>query len=135
MNGSCHCGRVTVRVPARPEDLNACTCPLCTKLGTLRGCFPGGAVEIYGEDLSYLLSDVDQPRLSVDFCGRCGATIDWAPLAGDAPDRMGVNMRLFEPAELVGVEVRYGDRRNDASAEPRRCYRDPTTFDGLGALP
>ena len=66
---------------------------------------------------------------------RCAsnAAAPWSPLAADAPDRMGVNMRLFDPAELKGIEVRYGDRRNHAKVEPRRYYRDPETFDGLGA--
>ena len=133
MNGSCHCGRVTIRVPGRPDYLNACNCTLCTKMGGLWGYFPRSQVAIVGETRSYVRADESEPYLGTHFCGHCGATTHWAPLADDAADRMGVNMRLFEPEELAGIEVRYGDRRSQDAVEPRRYYREPTLFDGLGA--
>ena len=131
MNGSCHCGRVTIRVPAPPDYLNACNCTLCVKNGALWAYYPRGRVEIDGEARAYVRADEAEPYLSTNFCADCGSTTHWAPLAADAPDRMGVNMALFEPAELRGIEVRYGDRRNDYEGE-RRYYRAPTVFDGVG---
>lgn len=134
MNGSCHCGQVTIRVPAEPEYLNACNCTVCTKLGALWGYYSRRQVGIAGETRSYLRSDVEQPNIGFDFCGQCGATTSWSPRGSNEEDRMGVNMRLFDPAELTGIEIRYGDRRNHDTA-PRRYYREPTIFDGAGAQP
>ncbi len=134
MNGSCHCGRVTVRVPGSPDYLNACNCTLCFKKGALWGYFPRSEVEIEGATEAYVRGDEADPYLSTNFCPHCGTTTHWMPLADDAPDRMGVNMRLFEPGDMRGIEVRYGDWRN-SSGELRPYYRAPTIFDGIGAEP
>jgi hypothetical protein len=132
MQGSCHCGAVTIRVPSTPEYLNDCNCTLCWKLGTLWGYFPASQVEFSGAVRTYLRSDMPGAQLSAEFCGSCGATTNWRMVGEDAPDRMGVNMLLFDPADLTGIEVRYGDRRNYGT-NPRHHYRDPTIFDGAGA--
>ena len=124
MQGSCHCGRVTVRLAAWPEFINPCNCSLCMKLGAAWGYYPPAE-----------RADVGRPSIVVHFCGACGATVNWSPAAHLPQDRMGINMRLFEPAALAGVEVRYGDRRSDGDAEPRPYLRPPTIFDGSGAIP
>jgi len=95
--------------------------------------YPKSAVEIGGETTRYVRADMADPHLSFHFCGACGATTNWAALPADAPDRMGVNMRLFDPAELKGVELRFGNRRDHDAVEPRHYYREATTFDGQGA--
>ena len=126
MNGSCHCGRVTIGVPGTPDYLNACNCTLCTKMSGLWGYFPRSRVAIAGDTRAYVRDDIDA-YLATHFCEHCGTTTHWSPLAEDAPDRMGVNMRLFDPASLTGVEVRYCDMRNDYDG-PRRFYREPTRY-------
>jgi hypothetical protein len=133
MQGSCHCGAVTIRVPERPPFLNACNCTLCWKVGTMWGYFPVSEVEFSGEVSSYLRSDVPNASMAAEYCGKCGATTNWRRLDADAPDRMGVNMLLFDPAELAGLELRYGDRRNHERSNPQPSYRPPTIFDGAGA--
>jgi hypothetical protein len=133
MKGACLCGRVTIRVPARPDYMNACNCAFCTKLGAVWAYYALSAVEIEGEPRAYVRADVDNPTLSGNFCPDCGATTHWAPIGENHRDRAGINMRLFDPAELIGIEVRYGDRRNHSGADPRPYYRAPTIFDGEGA--
>ncbi|MDB5688702.1 MAG: glutathione-dependent formaldehyde-activating protein [Sphingomonas bacterium] len=133
MNGSCLCGRITIRVPGRPDYLNACNCTFCTKLGAVWGYFPLSRVEFAGEPRAYVRADIADPALSGNFCPDCGATTHWAPHGPGRPDRAGINMRLFDPAELIGIELRFGDRRNHAGVEPRHHYREPTIFDGAGA--
>jgi hypothetical protein len=134
VNGSCHCGQVSVSVPDVPGYMNACNCSLCLKLGALWAYYPRDAVRVEGERRAYLRNDVVRPKLSVDFCTRCGATIDWLPANDNREDRMAVNMRLFDPAALIGVQVIYGDRRNHADPS-EAVYRKPTIFDGAGAKP
>ena len=134
MKGSCHCGAVSIEVPDRPEYLNQCNCTACWKLGTLWGYYPGDAVRIGGGPRSYARVDVPQPTITFDFCDGCGATIQWAPVPGNASPRRGINMRLFDPGELRGIEVRYGDRRNHDAVEPRHYARQATMFDDGGPV-
>lgn len=131
MNGSCLCGRVTIGVPGRPDYLNACNCALCWKLGTLWGYFPRDEVTISGETDAYRREDIATNYITADFCPHCGATTNWTPLDPEGM-RIGVNMRLFDPAALIGVEVRYEDGRHDEDGEEQRHYRAPAAFDGAG---
>jgi len=128
VKGACHCGQVTITVPGRPDYLNQCNCTFCAKLGGLWGYYPDSAVEVTGATRAYSRTDQERPTIAAHFCPTCGATIRWAPLPELGSDRTGINMRLFEPAELAGVEVRYGDRRAHPHVEPRRYYHPPTTY-------
>jgi hypothetical protein len=131
MKGVCLCGRVTIDVPGRPEYLNDCNCAFCVKLGAMWGYYPAGAVTFGGTTTSYVREDVTEPKLRAHFCGTCGATTSWSPIKDDMPDRMAVNMRLFDLADLMGVELRFGNRRDHPTGE--HYYRAATTFDGMGA--
>ena len=133
MTGACHCGRVRLSVPGRPEYLNICNCTLCTKLGGMWGYFPRSKVTVDGETGAYVRADEAEPYLSSHFCKGCGSTTHWSPLAADAPDRMGVNMRLFDQVELAGIEVRYPDGRRGWE-DGLQFYCQPTRFDGAGAV-
>lgn len=127
MKGSCHCGAVQVSIARAPDYLNRCNCSLCTKLGALWGYFTPREVTVSGRPRTYLRADVEVPSLAFSFCGDCGATVQWTSLEPD-PDQTAINMRLFEPEELAGIEVRYGNRRDFPDGE-RRYYRPPTTFE------
>jgi hypothetical protein len=133
MKGACLCGRVTIEVPGRPEYLNQCNCAFCVKLGAMWGYYPASTVVFAGSIASYERDDVAEPTITGQFCPTCGATTSWAPIKDGMPDRMGVNMRLFDPADLTGIELRFGNRRDYPAGEPRHYYRAATTFDGLGA--
>jgi len=127
VNGACLCGRVAVRVPGRPGYLNACNCALCWKLGALWGYYDPATVIVGGEVRSYRREDVAENHITADACPTCGTTINWSPL-DPALGRMGVNMRLFDPASLRGLEVRYENGRDD---EHPPVYREATSFENM----
>ena len=131
MKGECLCRRVAITMSGRPEWMNACNCALCWKLGTLWAYLPGAEVAVTGETGRYRREDVAQNHIDAHFCARCGTTTHWTPIDPDG-DRVGINMRLFDPADLIGVEVRYEDGRHDPGPD-KRHYRPATTFDGAGA--
>jgi hypothetical protein len=131
LHGGCHCGRVAIAVPGRPEYLNVCNCTLCTKLAGMWGYFPRSQVTIGGRTRGYIRTDLDETYLETHFCEGCGATTHWVPLRADMPDRMGVNMRLFDPDALTGIELRYGNNRDETPGAPR-FHRAPTVFSAAG---
>jgi hypothetical protein len=56
--------------------------------------------------------DKKSPAVEVHSCAACSATTHWVlsksfKEQNKSVDQMGVNMRLFDPDELVGVEVRF----------------------------
>lgn len=133
MKGACHCGAVTLEVSGPPDHLNQCNCTLCWKLGTLWGYYRTASVAVGGTPVGYRRADKAEPTAAFNFCAHCGATTHWS-LLDPAGGRVGVNMRLFEPADLAGVEVRYGDRRRHDAVEPRHEARPPTVFGEGGAV-
>ena len=112
MIGSCHCGAVHVRVAHRPPYVNFCDCSLCAKTGGVWGYYEEGEVEVEGHTSSYRRADYDEPQIELYFCPRCGSTTHWVTTEHFDGKRGGVNMRIFEPEELKGIEARFLDGRN-----------------------
>lgn len=122
MKGSCNCGAVSITVAHLPEYINFCNCSLCRKTGGACGYFDRDSVTVTGELHDFVRSDLDEVYLASRFCPGCGSFVCWVPLAHDESRRMGVNMRLFDPAELTGVEVRFPDGINWIDERPEQRH-------------
>jgi hypothetical protein len=134
VKGDCLCGRVAVTVPGRPELLNECNCAFCLKLGALWGYYSAADVTVAGETRAYVREDLADPQLRGHHCPTCGSTVSWTARDGSAADTLAINMRLFDPGDLRGVKLVFGDARNRAEGDRSRPeYKPATTFDGLGA--
>jgi hypothetical protein len=112
VKGYCHCGAVTLKLVGKPDYLNDCNCSLCAKHGVLWGYFEPEDVMIVGNTAAYTRSDREQPTVRVHFCSICGCTTHWTPTPHIPQDMMGANMRLFDPAELAGIELRFPNGRD-----------------------
>lgn len=128
----CHCGRVRVVAPGPPPYRNECSCSVCYKYGALWAYYRKDTVTIEvqghpsvsaadaaatspeglpGLDV-YIRADDDGRRAHLTFnrCAHCGCMTHWSCVAGPEsvePDSLvGVNSRLMDEAQLVGVERR-----------------------------
>ena len=111
--GACHCGAVTISLPRPPDDINRCNCTVCTKLGTIWGYFDPAEVTISDAPLQpYVRPDAVEPCLVLHRCATCGCVIDWRDIRVPPEPRMGINMNLFEPDDLAGIERRTSDGRS-----------------------
>ena len=106
---SCHCGRATIRLPRKPEQVTQCNCSLCTKTGFRGVYFSSDELEIAGEFDSYVRSDLKQAYLANHRCATCGILTHWTPLSDPPHERVGVNARLLDPDLLEGVPVQEVD--------------------------
>jgi len=114
IEGSCHCGAVTVSIPTAPAVLTSCNCSICRRLGSLWAYFDPAEVTRTGATAVYTWGD---RMLDLHRCTVCGCTVCWTPREGTAPDRMGVNVRLFAPEILAAARVRRVDGAADTWAE------------------
>ena len=122
MKGGCACGAVAVLLARLPEYVNFCDCTLCRKAGAAWGYLMSDEVEITGPTRAFRRTDLPDPSLDLNFCPDCGATVSWTPVGERPPGRMGVNLRLFDEAELTGIEARFPDGRNWVDERPAaRC--------------
>lgn len=109
MKGRCACGTVTVAVAHPPEYINFCNCSLCRRMGGGWGYFDRDEVRVEGELREFVRTDLDEAFIANQFCPDCGAVVRWVPLPSYDSRRVGVNMRLFDPDELKGIECRFPD--------------------------
>lgn len=107
LKATCHCGRVQVEIPRKPEKLNQCRCTVCYKYGCLWGYFKTFEVKVTmaeGTHLDeYVRSDEgSQGCVSFDRCSHCGCLVTWSGKGDwEGPDkRKGVNCRML-PLDVV----------------------------------
>ncbi|MEM7664946.1 MAG: aldehyde-activating protein [Pseudomonadota bacterium] len=112
MIGSCHCGAVSVTIASKPDYINLCDCSLCAKSGGAWGYFISAEVTIDGQTKGYRRADYAEPAIEMHFCTTCSAVSHWVLTEHCEGDRVGVNMRIFEPSDLDGIEARTLDGRN-----------------------
>ena len=124
LSASCHCGAVHIQIPNAPDYINECNCSLCDSHGVWWGYYPPGEVVVTGATQVYTRVDREEPAVTLHFCGTCGCTTHWllteahVQKSGGANDRMGINMHLFDRADLAGVELRFPDGANWEGAGP-----------------
>jgi hypothetical protein len=80
VDGTCHCGFITIEGEADPEKVAICHCADCqTSTGTafrISIPVPGASFKMTGQPTTYLKTTADSgnPRLQA-FCPRCGTSI------------------------------------------------------------
>jgi hypothetical protein len=112
---SCLCGRVRIEIPKRPDFINECNCTLCSKSGARWAYFQPSEVSVVGTTKGYSREDKEDPAAEIHFCANCGSTTHFILTASAVSKfgngQMGVNMRLADEKDLVGIELRYPDGR------------------------
>ncbi len=110
--GTCHCGRVRITVPRKPNEVTRCNCSLCSKTGFQGIYFSSEELRIEGETDPYVRSDSNPAHIAQQRCRHCGVLTHWTPLTDPPHERMGVNARLFEPGSFDDVPVKPVDGRS-----------------------
>jgi hypothetical protein len=109
MTGNCLCGAVSVTIEAKPEFIHDCNCGLCRKAGGAWGDFPSASVRTTGNTVPFVRRDETIPGVEIHSCATTTHfVLTEAFLEQNASaDLVGANMRLFDPDDLKGVEVRF----------------------------
>jgi hypothetical protein len=110
--GTCHCGRVWITVPHKPDQVTHCNCSICSKTGFQGIYYACGDLLIEGETDRYVRADSNPAYIAQQRCCHCGVLTHWVPLTDPPHARMGVNARLFEPGTFDDVAVKQVDGRS-----------------------
>lgn len=103
--GSCHCGRMRLTLRDSLVDAAECNCSICRRTaGLWHYCAPD-RVTVEGAGVSYQQGD---RSLDLWHCPTCGCTTHWTPTDPSYP-RMGVNLRMFDPALVCALPRRFVD--------------------------
>ena len=107
VEGSCHCGKVTLQIDAAPDEVTDCNCSICRRYGTRWAYYSPKQVRI-AEAVPTQTYQWDDRSINFHRCAECGCVTHWSPV-DPARDRMGVNMRLFALSVLAAARVRHID--------------------------
>lgn len=108
IEASCHCGAVRIEVADRPRQVTSCNCSICRRVGALWAYYRPAEVTIsaaVGATVPYVQGE---RTLAMHHCATCGCVTHWEGLTPGS-DRMAVNARLMDPAEIAEVKVRHFD--------------------------
>jgi hypothetical protein len=108
VEGRCACGAAGYTVSQAPDEVTECNCTLCTKLGGRWAYYAPADVALVGETIAFVRGDMAKPGLATHHCARCGAITHWAAL-DPTYARMGVNVRLLDPAVIEDAAIRRVD--------------------------
>lgn len=103
--GSCHCGAVRLTLRDTPSEAASCNCSLCRRLGGLWHYCSRELVSVEGRGVAYRQGDCS---LDTWHCGICGCSTHWTAVDPDY-ERMGVNLRMFDPALWADLPLRLID--------------------------
>lgn len=133
MTNTCACGRVKVSLQGKPDFIYDCDCNLCRKSGGAWGYFRSSEVETTGRTISLSREDKSLPIVEIHSCAVCGSTThflltdDYKTEHPDV-DQVGVNMRLFDQKQLVGVEIRFPNGLDWSGEGSFGFRRNPVTL-------
>ena len=123
MTSTCTCGDVKVTIKSKPTYIYDCNCSVCRKSGAAWGYFTSGEVKMIGDTVAFARNDKSEPKVEIHACPRCFATTHFVlhpdfKAAHPELDQTGVNMRLFNPDELVDVDVHYPNGKDWSGEGP-----------------
>lgn len=135
LTATCLCGAVSVTIETKPDFVHDCNCSLCRKTGSAWGYFAPASVTTTGTTTSFARRDKAAAAVEVHACETCAATTHWVRTAGfrdayGSNDIVGVNMKLFDPDALEGVEIRFPDGKAWQGDGAFGYRRAPLTIDG-----
>ena len=106
ITGTCHCGAVRVELPRKPRSVTNCNCSICRRYGTLWAYYKAAEVHIVAPPDTTDAYSWGRKSQRFVRCSTCGCIVHWEKLAPTAESRVGVNVRLFDPAVLGAVRIR-----------------------------
>ena len=123
IEGTCLCGAVQLAVARRPRQITQCNCSTCRRYGTLWAYYRRKAVTITAPRAGLESYAVRAGSIRFVRCRACGCVICWE-VPGKAPDdRMGVNTRLLDHAQMARVPIQVLD--GDLSWKTLGTYTKP----------
>jgi len=106
ITGTCHCGAVKVSIPERPASVSDCNCSICRRYGALWSFFIAKTVKIEASADVLRRYLWGAKELAFVRCKNCGCVVWWEQAASNPEAKMGVNLRMFDPAVLDAAEVK-----------------------------
>jgi hypothetical protein len=112
LQASCHCGAIRLQIGRKPRSVTECNCSICGRLGARWAYYTDNSVRIDCKP-GALQGFVYRTKTYEYFhCKLCGCTTHYRRINTKHDDRIAVNARMMDPADLESVKVTICDVRN-----------------------
>jgi hypothetical protein len=109
MEASCHCGAVRLEVARRPRQLTECNCSLCRRYGALWAYYSTETARVLRGRKTLARYTWGPATRQFFHCKRCGCITHYERAPKRGVRKVGVNARMFDPADIASVRVRRFD--------------------------
>jgi len=109
LTGTCHCGAIRINVSEPPQSLIDCNCSICRRYGALWALCDTGTVQVTGHPEHTAEYIWGSKTIRTLRCSSCGCVTHWESLQPDPGSKVGVNMRNFDPRDLMAIQIRRFD--------------------------
>jgi hypothetical protein len=103
LTATCHCGSVRIDVGHVPDELNECLCSICRRYGARWAYYRKAELRLSGAAATNAY-EWGKRTIAFHRCRTCGCVSHWTS-NDPARDKVGVNARLLDRADMDGVPV------------------------------
>lgn len=104
IRAACHCGKITVTAPRKPDHINVCQCKVCFRYGAEWGYYEIDEVTISPPDPKTKTYIWGEKKIAFHSCDNCCGVMYWWPINGTSG--MGLNTKMVDADQLYRVEKR-----------------------------
>lgn len=97
VEGRCHCGNVSLQVPAITEFGTTCTCSICFRYGVIWGYYRKNEVCVRVSESDLMTYRHGDCLIDFNRCAVCGCVTHYCGTENSASETIAVNFRMFEP--------------------------------------
>jgi hypothetical protein len=109
ITATCHCGAIRIHVARVSHTLTSCNCSICRRYGALWAYYAASAVKIEAPKGGISKYSWNRKIRAYYRCKKCGCVTHYAYRKKRRNTTVAVNAVNFEPATLVGAQVRHID--------------------------
>ena len=111
-SGGCQCGRVKYQIMAEIDEIMACNCSRCGKLGSLFAFVPLSDFTLQSGKDAVTDFQFNKHAIHHFFCATCGIESYAIGKRRDGTEMAGINVRCLEGIELDKLKIKQIDGRN-----------------------
>jgi hypothetical protein len=110
--GACHCGRVAYEVETDMKQVVSCNCSICAKRGFLWTFVPPAQFTLKSGEADLVSYKFYKHRIDHLFCPTCGVEAFARGKGQDGSDRVAVNVRCLDGADIGSLKPIQFDGRS-----------------------
>ena len=109
MQGSCHCGNISIKLNKEIDLVTSCNCSICHRYGAIWGYFQTSEVEVGNPELKTQTYQHGDKYIDFLHCATCGCVTHYTPTKKMESNKMAVNLRMMPKAILDSINIRLFD--------------------------